>query len=78
MSPELARQYLRRAAPYAELVARIEAGTGPLNRARVQAIRVTDCHISKLERRREVLENGARRGYDAVMTVFQGSGSRPR
>jgi len=70
VSPNLAAHYLMRAAPYAELVRHIDAGTGPLNRARVTAIRVTDCVISRLERRRSVLENGARRGYDAVMKVF--------
>ena len=70
LSPELAAQYLTRAAPYAALVACIDSGTGPLSRAKVQAIRVTDCHISKLERRRDVLEQGARRGYDAVMAAF--------
>jgi hypothetical protein len=33
-------------------------------------IRAGDLSISKLERRREVLEAGARRGYDAVMRAF--------
>ena len=62
MSPALADQYLRRAAPYAELVGYINRGTGPLGRAGVKAIRAEGCRISRLERRRSVLEDGARRG----------------
>jgi len=67
VSPDLADRYLARAGPYSTLLATIEAGRGPLGRASVTAIRVTDLHISKLERRRDVLERGARAGYDAVM-----------
>jgi predicted patatin/cPLA2 family phospholipase len=71
ISPNLARQYLTRAAPYDELIRHIDAGTGPLGRSRVLAVRAADCHISRLERRRTVLEDGARRGYAAVMALFE-------
>jgi predicted patatin/cPLA2 family phospholipase len=70
VSPALAEQYLRRATPYAELMHQIDAGTGPLGRAHVLAVRAGDCHIGRLERRRTVIEDGARRGYDAVMAAF--------
>ena len=70
ISPNLARQYMNRAAPYDELIRYIDAGTGPLGRSHVLPVRVLDCHISRLERRRTVLEDGARRGYAAVMALF--------
>jgi predicted patatin/cPLA2 family phospholipase len=70
MSPELAARYLRRAEPYAELCRHIDAGTGPRGLSQVQAIRVSDYPISRLERRRDVLREGARRGYDAIMAAF--------
>lgn len=72
ISPNLAQQYLTRAAPYDELIRRIDAGTGPLGRSHVLAVRAPGCHISRLERRRPILEDGARRGYAAVMTLFDG------
>ncbi len=70
LSPELAASYLARAAPYAALVRSIDAGTGPLGRTRAAAIRVADLSISKLERRAEVLREGARRGHDATIAAF--------
>ncbi len=70
LSPLLASRYLERAEPYAALLRQIEAGRGPLGRADVTAIRVTGLDISKLERRRHVLETGARRGHDAVVRAF--------
>jgi predicted patatin/cPLA2 family phospholipase len=70
LSPALAQKYLARAEPYAELMRRLESGRGPLGRAAVSLIRVEDCWISKLERRRQVLEHGARRGYEAVLAAF--------
>jgi len=70
VSPALAARYLRRAIPYADVCRHIDAGTGPGGLARVQAIRVSDFPISRLERRRAVLVEGARRGYDAVMAAF--------
>jgi len=74
LSPELAARYLNRAGPYTDLVRAIDAGTGPLGRTQVVGIRVPDLHISKLERRGDVLREEAKRGYDAVMDVFS---SRP-
>ena len=70
LSPELAARYLNRAGPYTALVQAIDAGTSPLGRMQVVGIRVLDLHISKLERRGDVLRDGAKRGYDAVMQVF--------
>jgi len=70
ISPDLAERYLSRAAPYAELVRTIDAGRGPLGLAHVLAIRVENLRISKLERRRDVLEFGARRGDEAVRKMF--------
>lgn len=69
VSPQLAANYLTRARPYADVVRAIDAGTGPGGRAQVVAIRAGDYHVSKLERRRDVLVEGARRGYEAVMAV---------
>jgi predicted patatin/cPLA2 family phospholipase len=70
VSPDLAERYLARAAPYAELLSCIDRGTGPLGRARILAIRADGCRISRLERRRAILEDGARRGYAAVADLF--------
>lgn len=70
VSPVLADRYLTRARPYEELMRQIDAGTGPLGRAEVLAVRAPGCQISRLERRRHVLEDGARRGYDAVTALF--------
>jgi predicted patatin/cPLA2 family phospholipase len=70
LSPALAHQYLTRAEPYAALTRMIESGRGPQQRAEVLGLRVDDLRISKLERRREVLTHGARRGYDAVLAAF--------
>ena len=74
ISADLAVRYLNRAEPYAALIHMIDAGRGPLGRARVFGIRV-DLPISKLERRREVLELGAKSGYDAVRAIFVPVGS---
>jgi predicted patatin/cPLA2 family phospholipase len=70
ISPRLATHYLSRAAPYADLVRVLDSGRGPLGQARVTAIRVPDWPIHKLERRRSILEAGARRGYEAVLATF--------
>lgn len=72
ISPRLASRYLHRAEPYSALVRDLDAGRGPLGRAAVTGIRVPDLNISRLERRREILEDGARRGYAAVMAAVQG------
>lgn len=73
MSAELATLYLARGGPYSELARHIDAGAGPLGQAQVLGVRVTDLHISKLERRREVLEAGAARGRDAILALFRRS-----
>jgi predicted patatin/cPLA2 family phospholipase len=70
LSPALAAQYLDRATPYSELVRCIDAGTGPLGRTRVLAVRVADLRLGKLERRRAVLVDAAERGFQAVMAAF--------
>jgi predicted patatin/cPLA2 family phospholipase len=77
ISPELATRYLTRSGPYTTIVDAIDAGTGLSGRASVLGIRVHDLRVSKLERRREVLAQAARRGYDAAMSVF-GDGRRAR
>jgi len=71
LSPVLADRYLDRATAYADLIGKINAGTGPLGQTRVLAVRAAKCQISKLERRRSVLEDGARGGYAAIMALFQ-------
>jgi predicted patatin/cPLA2 family phospholipase len=75
ISRHLAEAYLARATPYSEVMRAIEAGTGPLGRAQVLGIRVDDIHISKLERRSEVLRDGASRGYEAVRATLDPSAS---
>ena len=71
ISPNLARQYLTRAAPYDELIRHIDAGTGPLGRSHVRSpsepTTVTSAVSSAAG---SVLEDGARRGYAAVMALF--------
>jgi predicted patatin/cPLA2 family phospholipase len=76
MSPALAERYLTRAAPYAELIRTIDAGTGPSGLAVVHGIRVAGLHISRLERRPAVLRAGATKGYDAVMAALGPAGDR--
>ena len=70
LSPELAASYLDRATPYSALVRSIDTGLGPAGRTRVVGIRVKDLKISKLERRSEILRDGARLGHDAVVQAF--------
>jgi predicted patatin/cPLA2 family phospholipase len=70
VSPGLAARYLARAAPYTELMRCIDAGTGPLGKARVLGIRAPGVSVSKLERRGDVLEAAARAGYDAVVRAL--------
>lgn len=67
LSPDLARQYLGRAAPYSALIQAIDAGRGPLGQADVVGLRAPGLTISRLERRADVLRNGAREGYEAVV-----------
>jgi len=75
LSPGLAERYLSRAEPYAALIRLIDAGTGPLGRAQVMGISVPGLRISKLERRPDILQQGAQLGYDAIMSAF---GPAPR
>lgn len=70
LSPELATRYLNRAGPYTAIVRAIDAGASPLGRMQIIGVRVPDLRISKLERRGDVLRDGATRGHDAVMAVF--------
>jgi predicted patatin/cPLA2 family phospholipase len=70
VSAALAESYLRRAEPYAALVRAIDAGRGPQGRAAVLGLRAPGPRISKLERRRDVLVDGARRGRDAVLAAL--------
>jgi hypothetical protein len=64
VSATLAIRYLDRAGPYGEMIRTID--TGRVGSAEISAIRVTDLHISKLERRAEVLRAGAAAGEEAV------------
>jgi predicted patatin/cPLA2 family phospholipase len=77
ISPELADRYLTRAAPYAELMARIDAGTGPMGRARVMAVRVQNCRVSKLECRADVLRRAAGLGAQAIHEIFGVANPQP-
>lgn len=70
LSPSLASRYLKRAEPYQLLVDAIDAGTGPVGQAQVIGVRAHGLHVGRLERRREVLEAGAKLGYEAVTTLF--------
>lgn len=74
LSPELARRYLRRAEPYDALLRHIEAGTGPLERSAVTALRVSGHEIGKLERQRSTLEEAAAAGEAAVRAALGSSG----
>ena len=69
-SPALADQYLRRGDPYAELLACIDAGTGPRGRASVLGLRVPELVVHKLERDAGRLRDGAARGRAAVIDAF--------
>jgi hypothetical protein len=70
LSPALAVHYLNRAVPYSALIRSIDAGTGPLGTAAVTALRVDGLRVSKLECRREILQDGSRRGYAAVVAAL--------
>lgn len=70
VSPALAESYLRRAEPYSALIRAIDAGRGPLGQAVVTGLRVDGLRIGKLERRPDVLKNGASRGYDLVTAAL--------
>ena len=76
LSPALARLYAERGGPYAALLDNIEAGTGPLGRARVLGLRPAPPEVSRLERDAGVLRAAARQGFDAVLAAFGNAPAR--
>lgn len=72
VSPALADRYVARGGPYAELNRTINAGMGPQGLAQTVALRPRAPAISKLERRRHVLEAGAAEGRRVVVEVLGG------
>jgi predicted patatin/cPLA2 family phospholipase len=70
LSPALATQYMSRAKPYAALIGCLDNGKGPRGQASVVCIRAPIV-IPKLERNREMLVEGAKRGFASVMSVFE-------
>ncbi|HYN06664.1 MAG TPA: patatin-like phospholipase family protein [Vicinamibacterales bacterium] len=70
LSPALATQYLNRATPYSALIACLDNGKGPRGQASVVCIRAPII-IPKLECSREMLVEGAKRGFASVMSVFE-------
>jgi predicted patatin/cPLA2 family phospholipase len=75
LSPALATQYMNRAAPYSALISCLDHGRGPGGQAAVLCVRAPII-ISKLERSREVLMEGAERGFASVMSLFGGTNGR--
>ena len=70
-SPDLADQYLNRGDPYIELLASIEAGKGPSDRADVFGLRAPGLIVNRLERDAGRLRESAARGRDAVLDAFR-------
>jgi predicted patatin/cPLA2 family phospholipase len=70
ISPALADRYLTRAEPYSQLIHAIDAGAGPRGTMAVTGLRVDGLRVSKLECRRDILRDAARRGYDVVVTAL--------
>jgi hypothetical protein len=70
ISPALADRYLTRAEPYSQLIRAIDAGAGPRGTMAVEGLRVDGLRVSKLECRRDVLRDAARRGYDVVVAAL--------
>ena len=71
LSPALATQYMNRAAPYSALMSCLNGGSGPRGTANVVCVRAPII-ISKLECDRQMLIEGAKRGFASVMSVFEG------
>jgi predicted patatin/cPLA2 family phospholipase len=71
LSPALAAQYMNRAKPYAALITCLEGGKGPRGQASVACVRAR-IDIPKLECDRAILMEGARRGFDSIMSLFDG------
>ncbi len=76
VSPALARQYMDRATPYSALLTCLDNGKGPRGMAAVVCVRAPII-IPKLERDRALLVEGAKRGFAAVMSLFDGGMDRP-
>jgi hypothetical protein len=70
-SPVLADRYLNRGDSYAEVLANIDAGTGPLNRASVVGLKVPGLVVDKLERDTATLRTAASRGREVVIGAFE-------
>jgi len=70
-SPILADRYLNRGDSYAEILANIDAGTGPLGRAAVLGLRVPGLLVDNLERDADTLRHAAASGRDAVLDAFK-------
>lgn len=70
ISPVLADRYLTRAEPYSRLIHAIDAGAGPRGTMAVTGLRVDGLRVSKLECRRDILRDAARRGYDVVVAAL--------
>jgi predicted patatin/cPLA2 family phospholipase len=70
VSPVLADRFVSRGEPYAELNRALDTGWGPHGRAQTVALRPMLPAISKLERRREVLEAGAAEGRRVVVEAL--------
>jgi hypothetical protein len=77
VSPELAARYLTRSGPYSTLIGAINAGRGLSGRAAITGVRVDGLHVSRLERRRGILADAARRGYEAAKILFTHSTATP-
>jgi hypothetical protein len=70
-SADLADQYLNRGDSYADVLASIDAGMGPLGRASVMGLRVADLVVDKLERDAATLRDAAARGKQVVLDAFR-------
>jgi predicted patatin/cPLA2 family phospholipase len=70
VSPPLARRYAVRAQEYVRLLEQLRSGRGTAGRASVLAIAPSGPTVSKLERRRAHLVDGARSGMRAVLDVL--------
>jgi predicted patatin/cPLA2 family phospholipase len=77
LSPALAAKFIDRGEAYRSLLNHIAAGSGPLGRAVVFGIRPMPPGVGKLERRRDLLQQGAERGYRAVMQAFDPTSPSP-
>ena len=72
LSPALARQYMNRAEPYSALISCLDNGRGPRGVADVVCLRAPIIS-TKLERSREMLMEGAKRGFESALALFGAS-----